>query len=125
MVQQRTLFEAAVSLLLVAGIVTESVALADLRGASGPAATRAKCDVSRACRCATERSASCCCRHDGESPATVPAEIAPVLKWASWTDQTRGPFVSGASQGSRVHEDNHFHAPNARSVQSLLCIWRI
>jgi hypothetical protein len=124
MFTRRPVIEIAVTLLLVTGIVTKSLAVADFN-----AAVRSRCDASRTCCCrATERGTRRCCRRDGESPAppsSLPAENAPVLKWAAWIDRMNASFVSAASRGASVLEDNHFHAPNARSVQSLFCIWRI
>jgi len=87
------------------------------------------CAASSRCCCkATAGSRACCCRRDNDSPPPPPAtpnDSARALKWVPWVDAPSRIFVIVARQRASFAHGGGFYTSLQRSVQTLLCIWRI
>lgn len=55
----------------------------------------------------------------------LPNETGRMLKWVPWIDAQLGELVIATSDRTSPLQGLSFFAPYPRSIQSLLCVWRI
>ena len=118
---------------LVVAIVTTG--FAPVTRASGPCIERDGVKLKRSCatsgRCccaATAESRTCCCRQDKNPPPpplTAPNDPERTLKLVPWVNAPSGEFVIITRERASLPYCGGFYSPLKRSVQTLLCVWRI
>ena len=89
---------------------------------------KSACATSRKCCCGMAGdSRTCSCCRDNESPPPPPAtpiEPERTYKWMPWADASAA-FVIVTCERAILSQGSGLYSPLKRSVQSLLCIWRI
>jgi hypothetical protein len=89
----------------------------------------AGCVTAAPCCCGTtSETRACRCRQNGSpepQPPATPNDTGRTIKWIPWLDTPQGLLTKDAPERSRFLPPVSFHTPIQRSIQSLLCIWRI
>lgn len=137
--QQKT-FRLATALLALAGIASTSLSSAASAHnpcggrfsvtAEGAANSGTACPRERACCCgAKAQPRGCSCHRNDKTPlapSSAPYGLERVLKSVPWMVSPAPPCaVVAPEQAVRLQTVNLFFSPCERSVQSLLCVWRI
>lgn len=89
------------------------------------------CAASAPCCCGTSpNTRACCCRgNDTPSPQlpAIPNDTSRTVKWMPWIDAALCHLTLAPSERSNSlpARSFFFFTPFQRSIQSLLCVWRI
>ncbi|MGV3486952.1 MAG: hypothetical protein ACO1RT_21230 [Planctomycetaceae bacterium] len=125
----RTFSRIATTLLMLASIAVTGMSLPTACAASKTDGVASCCEPSRPCGCEAKVSLNrCCCQRDQHTPASLPSSGSDgerVVKVVQCLDAASvdAPFVGSAPQA--YADTCRYLSPFARSVQTLLCIWRI
>jgi hypothetical protein len=86
------------------------------------------CAVEVSCCCGDMAEArACCCRREKDSPppASVPSNAGSALKWMTWVETQASTLAIATPDHADLLPGRSIFAFHPRSVQSLLCVWRI
>ena len=87
------------------------------------------CFTSARCCCGTSPDTrACCCRQNDApypQPPAIPNDSCRTIKWMPWIDELLGQQTFFLPKRSNSLPTPSFSIPFQRSIQSLLCVWRI
>jgi len=89
----------------------------------------AACATATRCCCGTSPEArACCCRQNdtpSQPPPAAPNDTGRTLKWTPWIDAPLSDLGIAHPEQSNPLPPRSFFTPFQRTIQSLLCVWRI
>ena len=87
------------------------------------------CATSAPCCCGTSPDTRACCCRQNETPSpqppATPNDTGRTIKWMPWIEAAFGHLMTAPPARSNSLPLRSFFTPFQRSIQSLLCVWRI
>ena len=129
MFARHTISRIATSLLGLVAIGSMGFAAPRQCGDLKPRDPKSICGIDRPCCCGTTAtSGACCCHRDEETPTPLPAppdDQGRMQMWVPWIGTPSALVVLVPREQADVVPFSSFISTFARSVQSLLCVWRV
>jgi hypothetical protein len=112
-----------------AGGLVQQTCIIDLSGTPGLGASYSGVDCPREACCCGAKAAprACACQRPNERPVAPPPvrDDSRALELAPWIASLATVWMAAAAESAAPAGPCDFFTPTSRSVQTLLCVWRI